>query len=266
MSRPPEQVSHIRFSPGNHRYFLDKQPIPGVTTLLKGIPKPALVYWSARTVAEYVADNIDSVAAMLEQGGRGPTVAFLKEVPWQQRDAAGARGTDIHALAELLVHGNDVDVPPAIAGHVQGYARWLDEWQPEPIFTERPVYHRSQWYAGTPDYIGVMGGSTWCLDWKTSKGVYGDAACQVAAYINAEHYQADPQQPDLPMPEIERGGVVHITPEGTTLHEVTNLDAAFKDFRHAAWIYRGKDRIDNYLTAAIPTPEPSTSPGEGTAA
>ena len=48
------------FYPKSHRYKLDGAWVPGVTTLIgKGLPKPALPYWAARTVAEWVADNPD---------------------------------------------------------------------------------------------------------------------------------------------------------------------------------------------------------------
>ena len=41
-----------------HKYVLDGQPVKGVTTLIgSGMPKPALPYWSAKLVAEYVYDN-----------------------------------------------------------------------------------------------------------------------------------------------------------------------------------------------------------------
>ena len=101
----------LKFSPGNHSYRLDGKPVPGVTTLLKGgIPAPALVYWSAKQVAEYVADNEDHVA-QLRSMGRNPMVAALKSVPWETRDTAAVRGTDVHALAEQLVHGNEVRCP-----------------------------------------------------------------------------------------------------------------------------------------------------------
>ena len=65
----------LKFNAKTHRYWLDGKPIPGVTGLIKGgIPAPALTYWSARTVAEYVADNAEHVE-QLRVMGRGPMVA-----------------------------------------------------------------------------------------------------------------------------------------------------------------------------------------------
>ena len=64
------------FYPKSHRYKLDGQWVPGVTTLIgKGLPKPALPYWSAKTVAEWVADNPDLTEDLKRMGGRGPAVA-----------------------------------------------------------------------------------------------------------------------------------------------------------------------------------------------
>src|SRR5690606_13872332 len=62
----------LKFSPKAHRYWIDGKPAPGVTTILgKGIPKPAIPYWAARTVAEYVADEPEKVEA-LRAAGRDP--------------------------------------------------------------------------------------------------------------------------------------------------------------------------------------------------
>lgn len=238
-------TSSLKFTDKTHRYYLDGRPIPGVTTLLKGLPKPALVYWSAKCVAEYVADRPDAVE-QLRTMGRGPMVNALKGVPWEARDTAAIRGTEVHALAEQLVHGGEVQVPEALAGYVEGYLRWLDAVQPEALWTERPVGNRQHWYAGTPDAVVKINAETWLLDWKTSKGVYGEMACQVAAYGHAEFY-VDDDWAEQPMPAIDRYGVVHIQDGMTELYEVTDPEAAWRDYLHIAWIHRAEQRIKDYL-------------------
>jgi hypothetical protein len=235
----------LKFSAASHRYWLDGKPVPGVTTLIKGgIPAPALVYWSAKSVAEYVADNEDAVAH-LRTMDRGPMVAALKAVPWAARDKAGARGTDVHDLGEKLVHGLEVEVPEHLTGYVEGYARFLDLWQPTPVLTECSVGNRQHWYAGRFDLIADLDGVRWLLDLKTAKGVYGDNALQTDAYRNAEFYVVD-GDPDteLPMPEgIERLGVIHIRDDGTDLVPLESNGQPFRDFLHAAWTSkREKDR------------------------
>lgn len=151
------------FYPNSHRYRLDGAWTPGVTTLLgNGLSKKALMYWSARTVAEWVADNPDDVER-LRTMGRGPMVAALKETPWQARDEAAGKGTEVHALAEQLVHGREVEVPEHLADHVDGYVRWLDRKQPEPLHVERPCASRQWRYCGTFDLLARMDGLTWTI-------------------------------------------------------------------------------------------------------
>ena len=239
-------MSGLKFYDASHRYKLDGAWVPGVTTIIgKGLPKPALMYWSARTVAEYVADNQADVERFW-QLGRGPMVAALKEMPWQKRDTAAVRGTEVHDLAERLVHGEQVDVPEHLAEYVQGYVEWIDKEQPEVIWTERPVGNRKWGYAGKFDLIVKMRGKVWLLDNKTSSGVYGDNAVQVAAYANAEFF-VDHDGNEVPLPGIDELGVLHITDAGTSLYRVTDAAAAWKDFLHIKWVAQASDRIKTYL-------------------
>lgn len=250
----------LKFVEKTHRYFLDSNPVPGVTTLLdKGIPKPALTYWAARTVAEFVADHPDIVEAVKAAGGRAPAVAMLKEVPFQKRDDAAIRGTDVHALAEKLVHGEEVQVPEHLTGYVTGYVEWLDAFGFRPLVTERPVANRKWAYAGKPDAIGTfehgpLAGKTVLLDWKTSRGVYGETALQTAAYARAEFY-VDDNGDEIPMPHIDATGVVHIQDGLSELYVLADdpeqIDEAFKVFSHIAYVARKTDWIKAQIKSPI---------------
>jgi hypothetical protein len=246
-------MSGLVFYEKSHRYKLDGAWVPGVTTLIgKGLPKPALQYWSARTVAEWVADNTPLTDTLAEMGGRGPAVAFLKGLPWEKRDVAAIRGTDVHDLAEKLVHGEEVDVPEHLAAHVAGYVEWLDRFNPRPLWTERPVASRKWQYAGKFDLIAELLGQTWLLDVKTSRGVYGSTALQLAAYAHCE-FLNDRDGNEVPLPSIERYGVLHVTEEGTRLIPVRAgaEDEAWKDYLHVAWVGRAEKRIDDYMAEPI---------------
>jgi len=238
----------LKFAPGNHAYFCDGKRIPGVTTLIsKGLPKPAIPYWAAKTVAEYVLDHPEGVEA-LRTMGRSSAVAALKQVPWTRRDEAAVRGTDVHALAERIIHGEQVDVPEHLVGHVEGYTRFIDTFGVEPILTEVPVANRAHWYAGKPDAIVNMGGTVWLLDWKTSSGVYGETALQTAAYARAEFYVNDGEWAfEHPMPQVERIGVVHVTADGSQLYDLGDVDEAFKVFTHVAWVANKTDWIKGLI-------------------
>lgn len=247
----------LKFSPGNHRYWLDKKPVTSVTAAIKGgIPNKALMYWSARTVAEYVARNPSDVE-QLRNLGEAPMIAALKEIPWQKRDEAALKGTDIHAVADRIVNGEQVDVPADYAGHVQHYADFLDTFGVVPVLTERSCANRKHWYAGRFDLIADIGQERWMLDVKTGSGVYSDAALQIDAYRNAEFY-VDEDDPDTehPMPEgITRIGVLHVTADGTSLYPMRSDGEPYTDFLHALFLTkRAKQRDDTYRLDPITDP------------
>lgn len=241
----------------SHRYRLNGKPIPGVTSLLgDGLPKPALPRWAAKAVAEWVADHEDDVA-QLRRMGRGPMVDALKATPWQQRDEAALRGKDIHALADPLAHGVEVDVPEHLVDALTGYVTFLDQWQPTFLWTERPVANRKWWFAGTADAVCTIGDDLWLLDWKSAKAVYGDNALQVVAYGHCEFY-VDEFGEEQPMPTIDRYGVVHVRHDATELYEVTDPEAAWKDFLHVAFVAKARGRIDSYLSGPLVPPSEFT--------
>ena len=100
--------------------------------------------------------------------------------------------------------------------------------------TEKVVANRVHGYAGTFDAIlkfgsGPLTGKTYLCDWKTSTGVYGEMAMQIAAYANADFY-LDEEGNEQPMPEVDGLGIVHVSPNGTTFHEVTDVDLAWDSF------------------------------------
>jgi hypothetical protein len=210
------------------------------------------MYWSARTVAEWVAEHPGLTDQMAVMGGKGPLVQFLKEVPWQKRDDAGARGTQIHHLGEQLVHGQPVEVEDeTILAKVEGYARWLDEWQPKPLLVERMVGNREHWYAGCFDLVAEIDGVVWMLDLKSGSGVYGEHALQTDAYRHAEFWQDDDGL-EQPMPEITRLGVLHIREDGTDLVPLESNGSAFADFLKVKEVCLSAKRIkEDYVGPAM---------------
>lgn len=244
----------LTFKESSHRYRLDGKPVTGVTTIIGGgIPKPALAYWSANEAAKAASEwagNIKGDADDWAIASINPDALYeeWRKAPWQKRDKAAVRGTAVHALAEELVHGRDVDVPDELVPYVEGYARFLDTWGVEPILTEKSVAHRGLWFAGRFDLIAavprVQDGQPIEIDLKTSNGVYADTAIQTAAYARAEFYVND-GDPDTehPLPDVAATFVAHVTPDGTRLFELSpdraHIDAAFETFRH---VYAVKNR------------------------
>lgn len=212
----------LTFDEKSHRYRLDGKTVRSVTGLLSdGLPKD-ISRWAARTVAERVADDPDTWERLSELG-REPFIAALAATPFQVRNEAATRGTDVHAIAEDIIHGREVEVPARLEGYVTGYVQWLDEFGVEPVLVERRVANRKHWYAGTMDGIVTLGsGETLLVDLKTSGRIYGSHAVQLAAYEQCEFYEDD-DGAEHPMPAVDGLAVIHVTPLGTDMFRVTDV-------------------------------------------
>jgi hypothetical protein len=245
----------------SHRYKLDGKWCPGVTTLIKGgLPNSALMYWSARCVAEYVADNRPVIGGMYSMG-RAPMVAALKEIPWQRRDDAGVRGTDVHDLAEKLVRGEEVEVPEHLSGHVDSCVRFLDEWKPTALVAERPLANRTDWWAGKPDMFATLpDGRTVLFDYKTSaSGIWPETAFQLAAYSHAEFY-VDEDGAERPIPKADLCAAVWITEDEYQVVPLKADDDVYSEFLHlkavadAAKRAKGSKTTLGYVGLPLPVP------------
>lgn len=213
-----------------HSYTIDGKRAVGVTTALKGIPKDALVPWAAKEVATYVVDNIYDVKRMLDSGGKYPTIDFLKGIPNQRRDTAAVRGTAVHALAEKYIRGEEIEVPDDVLAYVEGYATFINDWKPVSVHEELVVASRKHGYAGTLDSIqDISGVGRALVDYKTSRGVYGEVALQVAAYRYADVYlDADGNEQD--MIPVEATLVLHIQPGTYDLIPLQADEEAFEKY------------------------------------
>lgn len=239
----------------NHSYKIDGRKADGVTTLIKGgLPAPALMYWSARTVAEYVADNVENVRGYMDTLNRDQLVKLLKDIPWGVRDKAAVNGTDVHNLAEKLVHGEEVEVPAHLTGYVDSCIRFFDEWRVKPVLVEAVVASRKWNHAGTLDLVADLpNGERWLLDHKTgASGIWPETVFQLAAYRYSEVYVKDGVE--HPMSELGITGVaaVWIQPTGYQVIPLEADEAAYKAFLHVAYVARtsgeAKKRIGEPLT------------------
>lgn len=225
-----------RFTKRGRSYRIDGEPVPSVTTILKdGLPSPALVTWAARETAGAAVNRWEELATM----DVAHRLRTLERAAWESRDRAALRGTEIHELGDGLAHGREVSVPEAYAATVDGYARFLDTFDVQPVVTEAPVCHPEHGWAGTTDILARLAdGALWLLDLKTGKGVYESAALQVTAYANAT-WSLDPDGATVPWPQPDRLGVIHVTPEGSTLHPIDpqardGVPDLYSVFRHVS--------------------------------
>ncbi|MEO3929266.1 hypothetical protein ABGB07_36255 [Micromonosporaceae bacterium B7E4] len=242
----------VRKQNGRNHWYIDLdtgERVPGVTTVLdQGLPKKALINWSANATAEYAIDNWDELTGLAPsarlkklQGGR-----------YAAKDEASNRGTQVHKLGERLIAGEQVVVPDLLRPYVDSYVRFMDEFQLRARHVEAVVYSATHRYVGTLDIFGDIllpdmpeydhlprdddGFVCNCLlDAKTNRsGIFGETALQLSGYRYAEFMQPQPDDPGsaFPMPEVTFTGAIWIRPDGYSLIPVvTGPD------QHRAFLY-----------------------------
>lgn len=259
MSRFTPPIRRIDTARGHHYKDATGQRVPGVTTIQdKGVPKPALINWAGEATAEYAVDHWDEL-------GELPPAARLKRLKgarYEQKDAAARRGTEVHRAAEQLLAGKSVKVPEEIAGHVEAYARFLDEFKVEPVHVEFSCVSYRWSYAGTGDLCGHLtlperGRVLTLDDLKTSRsGIFGDTALQLAGYRFADKWIVDGEEIDPP--EVEFCFGIHVRADGYDLVPVEVGEAEHKAFLYAMKVGEFVDRSRELVGPPIIAPTTST--------
>lgn len=145
----------------------DGTRVPGVTTVLSVLAKPALINWANKMGLQ----GID-------------TTKYV--------DAAAQAGTAAHAMIEAHLKGEEFDPSPYPADLLSlaenGYIKYLD-WegshQLNLIGSEMPLVSEAERYGGCIDCYAELDGIPTLIDFKTnSSGVYDEMRHQVVAYKN----------------------------------------------------------------------------------
>lgn len=236
-----------------HKYEdAEGRRVPGVTSILSdGLPKPALITWAANATAEYAVDNWDQLS------DKSPSVRLkeLQNSRYAVKDAAANKGTAVHALAEKLVAGEEVEVPDELVGHAESYARFLDEFQVEPMHVEFSVASYRWGYAGTGDliahvtHLGVR--RLLLMDVKTNRsGIFGETAMQLAGYRYADVLMAGDAE-EQPMPEVEGCAGIHVRADGYDLIPIIAEDMQHKQFLYAMKVSEAVKQFQELVGAPV---------------
>jgi hypothetical protein len=192
---------------GRHCYRKAKKTVPGVTTVIGVLDKPALTAWKVRVQVEGTAraawrnpppqlswaDEEHAVAA--EVNYVDGLVALAKEEFEHERiaNAAADVGTQVHALIEHAVReqlGQPSLAPEASDEALfifAGWREWAKRVKLEPLMAEGRIHHPSLNYCGTFDLLAKVEGRPAVLDWKPQARVYPERRLQSAAYREALH-------------------------------------------------------------------------------
>lgn len=246
---------------GHHYVDADGRRVPGVTTIISdGVPKPALINWAANATAEYAVDQWDELSELAPSA----RLTKLKGARYEVKDAAANKGTLVHGIAEKLVAGEEVAVPDELAGHAESYARFLDEWQVEPLHVEFTVISYRWGYAGTGDLIATLvapGGErrTLLMDVKTNRsGIYGETALQLAGYRFADVLVDQGTTVEQPMPQVDGCAAIHVRGDGYSLIPVTADEQQHKQLLYAQQVAQFAKDSRDLVGAALTPPNAST--------
>lgn len=164
------------FDPVKHAYTLDGVAMTGVTTILQVVgDKSALINWSANMAVDFL-ETVYKTDGVISN-------TFFKEARTAHRrkkEEAGQKGTDVHFEVEKLVTGvigafggiMDPDTKSEIP-QVQHFIDWAVKNKVRFLESEKQVYSKTYFFAGTLDFICEIDGKVYVGDLKTSKGIYG---------------------------------------------------------------------------------------------
>jgi hypothetical protein len=240
---------------GSRVYFRLTAPetrYPSVTTTVDMLPKKFLQRWHANMAADLALDSIDYLQRMADRD-RGGAKKWVAGAAWRYTNDRGKIGSKAHDLFERIIRGQHIGrVHPDMVGYVACFKDFLEVVKPELVRAEDVAWSDEHQYAGSFDAwlrlkVLPQDDGTWVVapedpaavwvdviaDWKTSKSVWPSVALQMAAYAFAERI-IDPDGTEEPMPTFDGAVVLHITPDGWTLHPVyaPELRAAFRWFLH----------------------------------
>ena len=145
----------IAFFEDEHKYLVDGEEVPSVTTILN-----------------YMSD--------VEYGGINKAVL----------DQASRRGSLVHEYTELIDCDADPDeVEYEVLGYLKAYKQFLHDYKPDWWHIEKILYNESVGYIGTADRIGTIDGEISIVDIKTlaspSKMAKFTVSSQTIAYRRA---------------------------------------------------------------------------------
>jgi len=171
-----------------------------VTSALSVIAKPALIPWARKDALEKVQailthpgmrDRVDYIAHASQtcpEEYDDWVYAIISDAKAQAeatKESAAEMGSQAHALIHRLLEGDATaaeEIPEDLRPAIHGAAAFLRDHQIQPIHTEYTVWDPVLRIAGTIDGVGWLDGEVAIWDWKRSKGIYPEAALQLAAY------------------------------------------------------------------------------------
>jgi hypothetical protein len=183
---------NIEFNEKNHRYKVDGEYFPSVTTIIDSVVPKNLSWWA-------MVVGVNATCALIRQGYATPEddpeniVTAIRENKlsvYHIRDEKGEEGTAVHQAADRYVKTGEIpqlkDYSADVQPKIKALANFLLDVRPKILKSEERVASLVHKYAGTFDWLVDIEGQRGIVDLKTGKRVYPDSQFpQLAAYEQA---------------------------------------------------------------------------------
>lgn len=220
-----------------------------VTTVLDVKNKP-IAPWGYRKCGEFVAENLDAINLL----AKDPKAIcdLVRGAPFRKSEEKSEIGDKIHGMIEAYINANgqlteeEQAAVDSLKGTPKGmYKHFLaivDRYHPDFRYTEVTVFSDKYKYAGTFDWMALLGPGAVKTrkitlgDTKTGNNAYPEVGMQLAALANADYAMGEDGEP-FELPKPTKFAVLHTRPRGAKLIPVEEIDACFKSFLALREVY-----------------------------
>jgi hypothetical protein len=204
------------FRTDDHRYYFNGHgPVPGATSVLEILDKPALATWKAQQAVRAVIEHYEQWQSFSPDEIQKLALAEVRKT----RDSSASMGTAVHHLADMVLRppGSDPKgwkVDEGTQPYLDAYTAFVERYSASSFVSSEKMVWSLNGYGGTYDLLMMIDGQLWLIDIKTGKRIdYPEYRLQLAAYRWADSIILEGNPISYPMPNIERTGILHLRPD-----------------------------------------------------
>lgn len=238
----------IQFFEKEHKYLVDGEEFPAVTSVLNILNKPALLPWGIKTTVQYLQERlkfapegifVDDLPLTPENASK--VFSRAKQEHLRRKEEAANIGSQVHHLISDEIKryiksdkGNwKFDLREAddrVTYAIMAFLQWVAESDFIPLHSEMTVASKTLRYAGTLDCIGEVNGNLSLIDFKTG-GFYPEHKMQIAAYREAYY--------EMTSKRIRSCYVLQLGKEDGSfkVHKIKGVKKHFRAFKNCLALY-----------------------------
>jgi len=233
------------FDTMKHQYSVNGEIIPGCTSVLQILAKPALLFWSANMAADYFKEHIVP-GRSLDEIEIENIWKEAKRAHTKKKEEAGDIGHLVHDWVDKFCKGDNPGMPinEIAQGGVNRFLDWTEKHQVKFLINEQPCYSQKYKYAGTIDGICKIDGKMYLFDLKTSNHIVAEYFMQTSAYLKA-------RIEEFPKEKFDGLVILRVGKQDGELEFVTKpmseVNTYFKAFLFALQLKKSMDEVTKLL-------------------